>query len=173
MIKARGALYIVYMPHVTIRPATEADRPLLRAATIELQDYERSLHDTRRAGEDVADLCLEQDIETLARKSGFSFVAEVDGEAAGYVSFWVEEDDVAGETADSNRFGYIANICVLARFRGQGIAAALLRSAERSFAEQNVSRVRINMLANNDSARRAYAKAGFAPYEVMYEKRIR
>jgi RimJ/RimL family protein N-acetyltransferase len=35
-----------------------------------------------------------------------------------------------------------------------------------------VNRVRINVLAANVMARRAYEKYGFEPYEVMYEKRL-
>jgi hypothetical protein len=39
----------------TIRPAIAADRPALRVATIEPQEYERRRHDTRLPGELIAD----------------------------------------------------------------------------------------------------------------------
>jgi hypothetical protein len=48
----------------------------------------------------------------------------------------------------------------------------LLAKAERHLIGAGVTRLRINVLANNAKARRAYECYGFAPYEVMYEKRI-
>ena len=54
----------------------------------------------------------------------------------------------------------------------------VLRSASAgaltaSFPEANgPARLRINALAVNRVARRAYEKAGFTPYEVMYERRL-
>jgi hypothetical protein len=42
-----------------IRPVTTADRPRLRQAIVELQDYERTQHKTRLPGEQVADQYLD------------------------------------------------------------------------------------------------------------------
>ena len=43
---------------------------------------------------------------------------------------------------------------------------------EQRLAGFGISRLRINALANNMSARVSYERAGFGPYEVMYEKRL-
>jgi hypothetical protein len=45
-------------PPLTIRDAGPMDRPQLRRAIIELQEFERSLHDTRLPGEQIADVYL-------------------------------------------------------------------------------------------------------------------
>jgi hypothetical protein len=45
-------------PDLTIRPATPVDQPDLRAAIVELQDYERRLHSTRLPGAEIADAYL-------------------------------------------------------------------------------------------------------------------
>lgn len=52
------------------------------------------------------------------------------------------------------------------------MAQLLLAFAQRHLAATRVARLRINVLANNTKARRAYECYGFAPYEVVYERRI-
>ena len=55
-------------------------------------------------------------------------------------------------------------------FRGQRIAAQLLRAIEQHLRRAGVVRLRINALAANTSSRLCYERAGFAPYEVHHEK---
>lgn len=52
------------------------------------------------------------------------------------------------ETADSNRSGYISDICVLPAYRGRGIVGHLLRAAEQRLARPGINRLRITSLAN-------------------------
>jgi ribosomal protein S18 acetylase RimI-like enzyme len=55
-------------------------------------------------------------------------------------------------------------------FRGLRIAARLLEAIELSLKRDGVDHLRLNVLASNRSARTSYERAGFAPYEVVYEK---
>jgi ribosomal protein S18 acetylase RimI-like enzyme len=156
---------------ITIRPATASDRPLLRRAIIELQDYERQLHATRLPGEQIADAYLAW-VERRAADSGAVLVAETQGIFVGFAAGWVEQDDTIAETADSNRFGYISDICVMPAYRGQRIARRLLDTLERHLRSAGVTRLRIASLAANAAARAAYERSGFVPYEIIYEKPI-
>jgi ribosomal protein S18 acetylase RimI-like enzyme len=156
---------------LTIRPATASDRPLLRRAIIELQDHERRLHATRLPSEQIADTYLAR-IEHLAAENGAVLVAEIDGLFAGFVAGWVEQNDNPAETADSNRFGYISDICVMPGYRGRHIALRLLESIEQHLGRTGVARLRIGSLAANAAARATYERGGFAPYEVVHEKII-
>jgi ribosomal protein S18 acetylase RimI-like enzyme len=164
---------------IRIRQAVPADRAALRAAIIELQEFERRLSDTRRPGEEIADAYLAR-MEMRAAHGGAILVAAVDGvpppsrEAcfAGFVTCQMQEFDYIAETPDSNRFGYISDICVLPAWRGRRIARLLLEAAERQLAPLGVTRLRINALANNASACRSYEHAGFVAYEVLYEKPV-
>jgi ribosomal protein S18 acetylase RimI-like enzyme len=108
----------------------------------------------------------------VAAQSGTILIAEQDGRFLGLVACLVVQDDAVQETADSNVHGYITDIYVVPDARGSGLAQALLRAAEDHLAPTGVSRLRINVLAANARACRAYEKHGFAPYEVMYEKRL-
>ena len=43
---------------------------------------------------------------------------------------WIEHSDAIAETADSNRFGNISDVCVTPDHRGQRIASRLLCAIE-------------------------------------------
>jgi ribosomal protein S18 acetylase RimI-like enzyme len=154
---------------ISIRPATASDRLLLRRAIIELQDHERRLHATRLPGEQIADTYLAW-IERQAADRGALLVAEIQNIFVGFAAGWVEQDDNIAETADSNRFGYISDICVLPAYRGQRIALRLLDDLGQRLRRAGVTRLRIASLATNVAARATYERAGFVPYELTYEK---
>jgi ribosomal protein S18 acetylase RimI-like enzyme len=156
---------------VVIRHATPADRPQLRRAIVELQEYERQQHSTRLPGEQIADAYLDW-MQREARADGAVLLAETGGSFAGFVAGWIEQVDCLGETPDSNRFGYISDIFVRPAFRGKRIAARLLDASERHLRQFGIARLRINVLADNASARASYEHAGFAAYEIVYEKLI-
>jgi len=155
---------------VTIRPVTPVDRPYLRQAIVELQNYERALHLTRLPGELVADAYLDWLLRQAATATGAMLVAESDGAFAAFAVGWIEAIEIITETPDSNCFGYVSDLCVMPAFRGQRIAEQLLRVIEQHFRQVGVARVRINALASNRSARVSYERAGYAPYEVLHEK---
>jgi ribosomal protein S18 acetylase RimI-like enzyme len=156
---------------VTIRPATPSDRPRLRQAIVALQDYEHQLHATRLPGDHVADAYLDWMLRKV-EAAGAVFMAESGGAFVGFVAGWVEESGSIDETPDSARFGYVSDICVMPGFRGRRIAGQLLCAIEQSLRPAGVTRLRINALAVNASALASYERAGFAPYEVLLEKRI-
>jgi ribosomal protein S18 acetylase RimI-like enzyme len=156
---------------VIIRLATAADRAHLRQAIIELQDYERLQHTTRLPGEQVADAYVDWML-SRADSCGAVLVAESNSIFAGFVAGWIEQNENIGETPDSNRVGYISDICVMPAVRGRRIATRLLEEIERHLAGFGIARIRVNSLAENKSARASYERAGFAPYEIVYEKTL-
>ena len=156
---------------LAIRDAEPRDHAAIVAAIAELQDYERRLSDTRLPGAEVAAAYFER-LSAQAQAQGALLVAECEGAFAGFAVGWVEQDDEICETADSNRFGYVSDICVLEAFRGRRVSLALLAALEARLRRSGVTRLRLNFLAGNRSAQAAYERAGYAPYEVRYEKRI-
>jgi hypothetical protein len=150
---------------ITIRPATVSDHPVLRRAIIELQDHERRLHATRLPGEQIADTYLAW-IEHRAADCGAVLVAEMQGIFVGFAAGWVEQDDNIAETADSNRFGYISDIC-------PPIAASASRfdcpTTSNCISAGPGSRA-FGSLPVPQTQRRTYERGGFVPYEIVYEK---
>jgi ribosomal protein S18 acetylase RimI-like enzyme len=157
------------MDSVRIRPAAHSDRPQLRQAVVELQDSESRLHSTRIPGEQIADAYLDW-MQKSAGSDGAVLIAEVEGVFAGFAAGWIETESHIEETPDSNRFGYVSDICVLPIYRGRRIAARLLEALEPRLREAGVTRVRLSTLAANRAARASYERSGYAQYEIVYEK---
>jgi ribosomal protein S18 acetylase RimI-like enzyme len=160
------------MDGLTIRAARPSDGPELRRAVVELQDHERRLHPSRLPGEQIADAYLAWIEKRAAERSGIVLVAEIDGAFAGFVAGWIEEESHICETPESNRFGYVSDICVLSAYRGRRIASRLLGAVERRLRDENVSCVKLFTLAANRAARASYERSGYAVYEVVYEKSL-
>ena len=110
--------------NLRVRLALPSERLALRVAIVELHEEERRLHDSRLPGEQTADAYLEWMLAEVAR-AGAVFVAEASGVFAGFAAGWIVEENFIEETPDSNRFGYISDVCVLRAFRGRRIAARL------------------------------------------------
>jgi GNAT superfamily N-acetyltransferase len=155
-----------------IRCAQSSDWPALRKAIIELQNYERSLHETRRPGEAIADAYMNWMLANAAA-GGAVLIANVDGEFAGFAAGWIEQVPSLQETDDSVRFGLVSDVCVLPGFRGRRIASQLIDGLDPYFRRAGVTRIRIGLLASNRSARAAYEHCGFVPYEMVYERLLR
>jgi len=155
----------------SVRLALPSDRLALRAAIVELHEEERRLHDSRRPGEETADAYLVWMLAEAAR-DGAVFVAEAGGVFAGFAAGWIVEENVIEETPDSNRFGYISDVCVLPGFRGRRIAARLVEALEARLSLESVKRIRLSALAANKAARAAYERLGYACYEIVYAKGV-
>jgi ribosomal protein S18 acetylase RimI-like enzyme len=159
------------MDGLAIRAAAPSDRPQLRRAVIELHDHERRLHSSRLPGDQTADAYLAW-MEKRAAEQGAVLIAEIDGAFAGFVAGWLEQENHIEETPDSNRFGYVSDICVLRAFRGRRIASELLDAVELRLRREGVTRVRLCTLAANSAARASYERSGYEAYEVIYEKSL-
>src|SRR5271165_3497838 len=157
------------MDGLIIRTATLADWGRLRAAVVELHEHERRLHNSRLPGEETADAYLAWMLAE-AQQGGAVLVAEIGGGFAGFAAGWIAEDNIIEETPDSNRYGYVSDVCVLPPSRGRRIASALLEALEERLRSGGVARIRLSALAANVAARAAYERSGFKPYEVVYEK---
>lgn len=159
------------MPVPEIRPAQAADRDNLRQAIVELQEHERGLHASRLPGEQIADAYLSW-LENQTSENGALLVAKIEGQFAGFVAGWIEEGNAIAETPDSNRFAYVSDIFVAIPYRGRGVSRRLLDGIERRLLRPGITRLRLAALAANTSASRAYQRAGFSTYEIIYEKDI-
>src|SRR5271166_1363364 len=157
------------MNELAIRTATLSDRGGLRAAVVELHERERRLHNSRLPGEETADAYLDWMLAE-ARQGGAVLVAEAGGAFAGFAAGWIAQEKLIEETPDSNRYGYVSDVCVLPPFRGRRIASALLEALEARLRRGGVARIRLSALAANAAARKVYERSGFKPYEVVYEK---
>ncbi|HWA48820.1 MAG TPA: GNAT family N-acetyltransferase [Dongiaceae bacterium] len=159
-----------------IRPYVPTDHDWVLQCEVELQEHERALHDTRLPGLPHTQEYLAMLWDTLAQDQGIMLIAEdAAGERLGLVAGHIVDQPWPMETRDSTRFGYVSDIFVKPQARGTGLAQALLDAvaAHLRQADPSLTRLRVNVLAVNRVACRAYEKAGFTPYEIMYERLLR
>jgi ribosomal protein S18 acetylase RimI-like enzyme len=159
----------------TIRPYTPADYDWVLQCEIDLQEHERALHDTRLPGLPHSRDYLAMLQDVLAENQGILLIAEdAAGARVGLVAGHIVDEPWPMETPDSTRHGYVSDIFIRPEARGSGLARQLLDAIAGHLrqADPSLTRLRVNVLAVNAVARRAYEKAGFTPYEVTYERLI-
>ena len=109
--------------------------------------------------------------EAMARHlvTGGVLVA-VDGanELLGFVMFGPE----TGVYATDRDRGIVHNIYVRPDRRGEGVGTRLLETAEAMLDEQGVDVVSLEVMADNDAARRFYDRNGYRPHRITMEKSV-
>lgn len=163
----------------TIRPCEERDQDWLLQCEVALQEHELAIADPRLAQSRLPALPATHDYlkllwETLAENQGVMLIGEMDGVRAGLVAGHVVHAPWPMETSDSCHYAYVSDIYVAPQARGSGLAQALIDALAEHLRKvaPELTRLRINVLAANAIARGAYEKAGFVPYEVMYERKL-
>jgi ribosomal protein S18 acetylase RimI-like enzyme len=158
----------------TIRTAKLEDRPVLVTLMKLLQDAERELHLNRSLGSEVSDAHFAYLEELVREQNGQIYVAESKEGILGFVVCFVEKHDEGDlHVVESEReYSYISDLYVVSTMRKLGVAAALMQAAERHFLNIDLGVVRVGLLCSNKPAAKFYQKAGYQPYEVLYEKRL-
>jgi ribosomal protein S18 acetylase RimI-like enzyme len=65
--------------------------------------------------------------------------------------------------------GAIQNVGITPRFRGRGLGAVLVRQAMVGFREAGLSRVSLEVTAQNERAERLYRRLGFRRVKTLYK----
>ena len=102
---------------------------------------------------------------------GLEDILELNEEVAGFAAVFtkVKSDDI--EDGDTE-YGLVSDLVVASKFRRQGIGRKLLEAAE-SYAKSNeVSWLRIGVLAENHSAEGLYDSMGFKRLYIEREKKL-
>lgn len=92
---------------------------------------------------------------------GVLFVAEVKNEVVGSIAIWRRDPGSWWPVED--RAGYVRDLMIHPRLRGQGAGATVLRWAEKYAAGLGLQRVRLDCLSSNDRLCRYYQEAGYRP----------
>jgi ribosomal protein S18 acetylase RimI-like enzyme len=92
-------------------------------------------------------------------------VARDDG-IVGFVTFDIQTGVFEQDCAR----GIVENIFVRPERRGEGIGSALLAAAERRLTARGIDVISLEVMADNETAREFYRRAGYAPHRVKLEK---
>ena len=144
-------------PQFTIRNYRPADLEVIKRLTIEAfasvtleQNVEQACgilhgHDWRWRKARHID-------EDVAANPGGIFVAETQGQVAGYITALVDRE--AGK-------GRIPNLAVAAEFRGRGLGRRLIEHALDYFRREGLAYAMIETMSKNDAGQHLYPACGF------------
>lgn len=156
---------------ISIREFLPDDVEVLRQCVVELQEFERELVNHRLPGEAIADRYIESLTRRIKDKTGMIFLAEIESRPVGFICVFLSErlDEELNEPVE---LAYISDIVVNKNFRRHGVGDALVKRAESFAADNRASYISTHVLANNESGRNLYGKAGFNEYEIFMLKKI-
>ncbi len=140
---------------ITVRRAMAADTAVVRALLIEAARWVDALGVVMWDEGELAAAAIEAEV-----RDGMFFVAEVDGEPAGAIRFQLEDrlfwpDRPEGESA------FVHRLVVDRRFKGQGVATALLRWAVDHARASGRAYLRLDRDASRPKLRALYEAFGF------------
>jgi len=152
-----------------IRPACPEDYPAFCRLYLEINDLHAAAHpgmfrQTRNPPYDREefDFMLEDANQAI-------FIAEVDGEAAGFINV-VLRDTPPLEILALRRFAVVDSIGVNRRYRRQGTGQALMLRAEQWAAEKGAAAIDLTVYEFNRSAIAFYEQLGYTPLSRRLNK---
>lgn len=155
--------------NVTIRHYKKQDRESLEKLAIEVQEYERSLDNTRSPGKSIVKRHVDRLLKPLETNEAIVLVAEVDGACVGYLAAKKEEDFMYTYSALS-----IEDLGVTPKHRGKGIGTILIKKAtEVAKKKYNLDHLSIGVIANNTRVYNFYRRLGFITRKLDLYKKLK
>ncbi|ELY53148.1 GNAT family N-acetyltransferase [Natronococcus jeotgali] len=148
-----------------VEPATQADLPAITELWVRLARGQRTHGSSVRAAEN-----RETMRELLAghlHTDGL-LVARFEDSIVGFVSFSLERGALELEATR----GLISNVYVEPAARGYGVGTALLEAAEDALADRGAAVVVLEVLSDNEAARRFYRGREYEPYRVSMRRSL-
>lgn len=147
-----------------IERATMGDVPTLVERWIALAE------DQRQHGSHLLGRANEAAIrETLGRRvvEDHAFLARRNDDVVGFATVTREDDRYQRDVAR----GIVENIYVDPNHRDEGVGSALLDRAESALLAEGVETILLEVMAENEAARRLYADRGYRPHRLELEHR--
>jgi ribosomal protein S18 acetylase RimI-like enzyme len=146
-----------------IEPATPDDVSAMTELWVELARDQRA-HGSRVLGRDNESTVRHSIGERVVDER--AFVAKDGGEIVGFVTVVLEN----GAYHRDVRRGIVENVYVAPEQRGRGLGTALIERAEAALAAREVDVVTLEVLVDNEAARRLYEELGYEDHRLELEK---
>jgi ribosomal protein S18 acetylase RimI-like enzyme len=160
---------------VSIREYRRSDRPHLARCLDAIADHMVGLDPWRRRirTSEHSARWVPFFLRLVRGTAGFILVAEVDGEPAGVAIGSTYTMRGPDRTKDRpTKVGSIAELAVLAPWRGRGLGTLLLRECERRFRAAGCDQLGLATFAHNRGARRLYAREGYEERYLLLGKQL-
>ncbi|MBV8171131.1 MAG: GNAT family N-acetyltransferase [Candidatus Eremiobacteraeota bacterium] len=152
---------------LTIRKAVAADRKFVD--DLGGQSAYTSISPLRAAGPGDAAAAFARATQFYAdRADGVTFIAECDGERAGFIMLLFDLTDDVTLTSQA----FVVYMAVASAQRRRGIARSLLAAAEEEARTRGVSHISLMVTQANTPARSLYEQAGYLDERVQMTKRL-
>ncbi len=152
-----------------VRPYATADRAAVVSLVHQLNLFEDAISGDRAKDLKAAEACLESDLKRVERDGGAVVVACDGDEVVAMMAFVIDQPQPYLR-AEVGQVGWVAELVVDERHRGQGIGTLLLEEAERLARASGLKRLMIGAIAGNHIARKAYERFGFRPAVIELSK---
>lgn len=157
---------------VGVRDYRDTDSEQFIAIVRDLQEFEVALYDRMMPAEEIGDWYASALQARCKEEDGALLVAEKDGKLVGYATIFtnVEQRGEIDEVVFT--YGEISHIAVSPESRGSGAGKLLMEECERRTRSAGRKWLRLNVLANNVSARSIYEHLGFRDHLITMEKQL-
>jgi ribosomal protein S18 acetylase RimI-like enzyme len=155
---------------MVIREASLADLPQMRELWDEFMAFHEDLDPiwVRKPG--AVDTWVEFISGLISEEDSLVLVAEEDSLLAGQMVAKMQDTP---PVFIIEQYGFIQEVVVRAGFRRRGVARLLYDHAENWLREKGAVFLRTNIDANNALSQGFFRSAGFGPYTVTWQKRLK
>lgn len=152
-------------PEPDVEPASAADVDEVLECWLQLADEQRAHGSVVRVDDNREPM---RQILSAQQVANGLLVARLAGEIVGFVTITVETETIA---VDPTR-GLLTNIWVDPTHRNEGIGTALLDAAETELADRGADVCRLEVLEDNEAARRFYRDHDYEPSRRIMERSL-
>jgi ribosomal protein S18 acetylase RimI-like enzyme len=143
---------------------------IIKSFYLGLQISEHKFESYRDITEAQAELMFQEYVKTCQEDSNFEYyLAFTDGVPSGFIEF-SSEDEIENTY---KKYIRVNSVYVDNKFRNQGIATELLKTAEDRARELGFTYVGLGVLCKNSPALNLYKKFGFGEYGIELMKAVK
>ena len=156
---------------VNIREATSKDIPTIKECLIDSwTTHAKNVPDLLDEGR-MRNSKVEEYYKKALKKpdASFIFIAEVEGEFAGFIRADVQE---IASFFKYPRILFIDDVYVLEKFRRKGVANLLIKNVEKIAKEKGIKRIQARVYSFNEPTKKLLESSGYSSPYATWDKRV-
>lgn len=159
------------MDNIEIRPIQIREHyDVISKMMRKLHEHEYQLYDKTASWDDIEESYMRHVITMQEEAEGLCLVAYVNGEPAGFIFGYLEEQDDSNFEIYHGKQLYVSDGFIYESHRRKGLYGKLNASLEHHYAQLGVKRILRFARVNNVRMREFMEKEGYAVSRLLYEK---
>jgi ribosomal protein S18 acetylase RimI-like enzyme len=144
--------------------------PIVDELVGELHISEKTMNDKTADWSQIRESYLRFMSECEEENEGTFLIAEIDGNAIGFLFGYIEERDDSNFELGEGDDLYVSEGYVKKEFRKQGIYSALNKAFEKEYEGYKIRKIYRYTLCTNDTMQSWLSSQGYQPVRLVYEK---